>query len=376
MLRKASLWTWGAVVCSAAGLLVLAAVLVAGCVMRTSSSSPIRMQVSDGHWVAQAPHGKLPGERYGYGGGYDPVGHQVVIYGDWSGGQDLGNYLAAYQTEQNRWIEVSAKGGWPKKRDGAAVMFDPGDRRLIIFGGWDTDGNPLGDTWAYDLEGQRWSQLKPAGVQPQPRCAAGVAYDAQHGVGFLYGGTGEDARGDKEILGDLWTYDARANMWTELRPSGEIPSARGTTTMVFDSGASRLILMFGIGPVGSGLLGDMWSYNIATNRWTQLSPKGDCPSPRVGSATAYCEAGNQIILFGGLDEIDDHNDTWMLDLGPDRWVRLPYEGGDVPTPRDGSVVFLDTDCQAVILFGGYGEHHDVLSDLWTYKLGDLANPTH
>ena len=47
-------------------------------------------------------------------------------------------------------------------------------------------------------------------------------------------------------LDDTWAYDPTANTWTELEPSGTLPSARSGQSMTYDPARGRLI-MFGGG---------------------------------------------------------------------------------------------------------------------------------
>ena len=81
--------------------------------------------------------------------------------------------------------------------------------------------------------------------------------------------------------------------------------------MVFDSRSNSLLLMFGVGPVGSGLYDDMWSYDVDTMDWSRLSPKGEVPSARRSTAAVYSETSNLVYLFGGLTQTGEkRNDTW------------------------------------------------------------------
>ena len=189
-------------------------------------------------------------------------------------------------------------------------------------------------------------------------------------MGYLFGGYGEDTLGGAQELADLWAYDARANLWTELPQGDNRPSARVASVMVFDSRSNSLLLMFGVGPVGSGLYDDMWSYDVDTMDWSRLSPKGEVPSARRSTAAVYSETSNLVYLFGGLTQTGETNDTWAYDVASSRWSRLPSKGRDSPAPREGHSLFLDEDRNALMLLGGQNTWSSgPLSDQWEYGLG-------
>ena len=52
----------------------------------------------------------------------------------------------------------------PSARFGAAMSYAPGSPSLLLFGGFDNNGNPLNDTWAWN--GYAWTQLKPLHSPP------------------------------------------------------------------------------------------------------------------------------------------------------------------------------------------------------------------
>ena len=57
---------------------------------------------------------------------------------------------------------------------------------------------------------------------------------------------------------DTWAYNSAANTWTNLKPAGDVPLARGGHTMVYDP-VSRKTILFG-GAFLILYLGDIWSF--------------------------------------------------------------------------------------------------------------------
>ena len=71
-----------------------------------------------------------------------------------------------------------------------------------------------------------------------------MAYDEATDQIIMFGGYSgpEDRTGDYHD--DTWAYDAKANAWTKLEPSGAVPPARAYHTMAYDPVTQRTI-MFG-----------------------------------------------------------------------------------------------------------------------------------
>ena len=64
---------------------------------------------------------------------------------------------------------------------------------------------------------------------------------------IMFGGL----RRHRRLLDDTWAYDPAANTWTELKPSGTLPSARSAHSMVYDPVTHRLIMFGGFGDTGA-----------------------------------------------------------------------------------------------------------------------------
>ena len=95
-----------------------------------------------------------------------------------------------------------------------------------------------------------WTNLSPGGSLPLTRERGAMAYDSDNGMAILFGGW------HGGVLGDTWAYDPAANTWTELGPTGAVPSPRGFHSMVYDPVGERAILF---GGNDGGALGDTWA---------------------------------------------------------------------------------------------------------------------
>ncbi len=65
-------------------------------------------------------------------------------------------------------------------------------------------GDPLHltDMWAYDAAAGAWTELRPPGASPPPRLSYPIVYDSAAGKVVLFGGYGSDGGG----LNDTWVF--------------------------------------------------------------------------------------------------------------------------------------------------------------------------
>jgi hypothetical protein len=179
---------------------------------------------------------------------------------------------------------------------------------MTIFGGSDCFSNLFNDVWvltnANGVTGTpAWTQLAPSGVLPVPRETATAVYDSSNKIMIVYGGTSYGGR-----LGDVWTLSsangaAGAPAWTQLSPSGTLPTARQDHSAVYDPGNNRMTI-FGGSDAANTVLGDTWVLARAnglggTPAWSQLGPFTTFADARVGHIAVYNPSTNRMTVFGG-----------------------------------------------------------------------------
>lgn len=130
---------------------------------------------------------------------------------------------------------------------------------------------------------------------------------------------------------DVWTYDPRTNLWTELDCIGYIPVAREghSAALVNDT-----MYIFG-GRTQEGLdLGDLAAFRISSRRWYMFQNMGHSPSARSGhSMTAF---GKHIVVLAGepSSSASDRNElslSYILDTSKIRYP--PNESAPPPTTQ-------------------------------------------
>jgi N-acetylneuraminic acid mutarotase len=177
---------------------------------------------------------------------------------------------------------------------------------------------PANDTWAYDSGANAWTKLSPSGGAPTGRFGHSMAYDPVSQVLVMFGGFGDAGT----LFNDTWAYDSKASVWTDLKPSGTIPTPRGTACLAYDSVARRLIMFGGSVNVGPPL-NDTWAYDSKANVWTDLKPSGAAPPPSGAGTIAYDPGSRRLIMFGGFGETGTPlNETWAYDSKANVWTNL------------------------------------------------------
>jgi hypothetical protein len=101
----------------------------------------------------------------------------------------------------------------------------------VLFGGSDSNGKPLADTWEWDGQNKTWTQIKPT-TSPPARSSHALAYDSARKRTVLFGGWSGSTS-----LTDTWEWDGQS--WTQIQTT-TAPSSPGV--MAYDSVRQRTVL--------------------------------------------------------------------------------------------------------------------------------------
>lgn len=241
--------------------------------------------------------------------------------------------------------DVAAQPSWakltpttnPTARFGHAMSYDIIRNRVVLFGGWDTTGRSLDDTWEFD--GTTWTKLSPAN-SPPGRDGHTMVYDFPRARTLLFGG---DAAGN--IVADTWVWDG-VN-WTQLAPTTN-PPARKSHTLTYDANRA-MVVMFGGNAGGGVYLNDTWDWNGTDWR---LRSTTTSPAARIAHCAAYDPINKGVLVFSGYQL---GNDTWLFD--GTNWRQL-MPATSPPTRYD-STLTLDELRGRLVLYGH-------VLDLWEW----------
>jgi hypothetical protein len=284
----------------------------------------------------------------------------------------------------------------PLFRQHHAVTYDPGTRRVLMYGGLSRDSvntSPasLDDLWSWDgvrwsliarhtgfglvghllfadgagglfvtagepraltgrWDGQRWVTVTEDSARA--RSLAAGAYDTRRKVFVLHGGqTNTRSSTGRVRAGDTWEFDGQR--WSRVATDG--PGPRTGASMVYDE-RRQVMVLFG-GRDASTFFGDTWLWDGI--RWKQVVANG--PPPRLAAGMAYDSRKGETVLFGGYEAGGYRGDTWV-------WNGQTWKPVDVagPSPRADPFMAYDASRGVAVLFGGTGNLPTGLGDTWEW----------
>jgi hypothetical protein len=285
-------------------------------------------------WSQLFPAGSSPPVRRGHSAVYDPTSDRMIVFGGDPVSCSDNKYddtwvlvNAAGIRGTPTWMQLSPTGDLtPSPRSDHAAIYDSGNNRMTIAGGYDDSSGNLSDVWvllnANGLGGSpQWEQLLPTGGPPLPSSYRSVTYDFYSNRMMLFGG--ERCCSPVETFNDTWVLTNANGLggtptWIQLTPSGLLPVPRFGAPAAYDV-ASNTMTIFG--GAGTSKYNDVWSLADANGltgspAWTELNPVGTPPAARGGlasnPASRYDWISGRLIVFGGLTQSGLANDAWVL----------------------------------------------------------------
>lgn len=263
------------------------------------------LDLASNAWTELTPaSGPAPTTRWSHNAVYDPGAHQMLI---WSGRHrgDFYNDVWAFDLTEHIWREFSTDVK-PNLRYGTAAIFDPVASQLVNFAGF-TDAGRFDDTWVFDPVTSVWTDIS-SDARPGARCLHTASYDPLSHSMLVFGGQ----RGSS-ALGDLWSLDLSTRTWNELTPAVG-PEGRTFPASVYDPVGHRFLIFGGAEAGGGGEKRDeVWAFDLSDNTWNLIQPKGTVPAARGGAASAYIDGQNRALFFGGAATVGLFNDIWALE---------------------------------------------------------------
>ncbi|MBE0670732.1 MAG: hypothetical protein IH588_09100 [Anaerolineales bacterium] len=303
--------------------------------------------------------------------------------------------LASAFGERGGWVRLQPDHS-PGRRANAGIAHDLARQRIVMFGGisdW-LGGKFLYENSTWEWEGSDWIEMHPETV-PLPRAGHMMAYDEKRGVVVMFGG--EDKSG-KYVFSDTWIWDGTD--WKEILVDSS-PQGRRGGQLFYDPARETVILTGGFyfsyedqTPI---MIDDMWEWNgkewkylgymptslIITNpntvydpvrgqtllfnynqvlawendQWLETDIAFTLP-PRLGVQAAIDPLGGKLLVFGGVNNGVQLEDTWIL--GGNTWQELHPD--PAPSVRDAYMMFHDPVRNSIILYGGISGY--TFDDMW------------
>ncbi len=233
----------------------------------------------------------------------DPVRRRIIVVAG-QGSSFFGDTWA-YDIQANAWRQLSGNSDGPLPRYGHSAVYDAKRDRIVLSHGFTSEQGRFDDTWALDLTSATWREISPPCIRPLRRCLHHAVYVAQSDEMLLYGGCSSGYGPCPQ--GDLWSFNLATDQWTQI-VTAVSPPPRQRYGMVFDDNRKRLVLFGGL---GGPALNDVWEYDPASPAWSQITPGGDAPTPRYRVESAFASDLGTAFFFGG-QTISYTNDILLL----------------------------------------------------------------
>ncbi|MCI4350682.1 MAG: kelch motif-containing protein [Thermoplasmata archaeon] len=309
------------------------------------ATTPAPLVATSPNWN---PLPTAPPHRYSTEGAYDPLDREVVMFGGWNGGGFMGD---TWVFLNGAWSQLHPSTA-PSARSSAMMTWDVKDHYALLYGGEGT-GGLLSDTWTF-VHGH-WTHLTPA-TSPGTLANAGMAYDSNDSYVVLFAGQPTGST----VTAATWTYSG--GVWTHPTPAAS-PAARSYLGMAYDNRDGWIVVFGGQTATGSPL-GDTW--NFSKGHWTQQAVGGPAPANRSGPALANDTSDSSLILFGGVSTGSGRfADTWSFVQGA--WTQLGP--ASAPSARGDALAVFDSAIGKVFLYGGNPHAGPILQNTWTYRGG-------
>lgn len=210
-----------------------------------------------------------------------------------------GSLSDTWEFVNGKWERLEPESA-PAARSAAAMAYDPLNGRIVLFGGYSQSngkGERLGDTWLF--RNGNWTRLDASG--PIARVGAAAVFDPVRRAVLLFGGSTED-RAYGAGSGETWLL--RRNEWTKLQTVQ--PPNIFNPAMAYSTDGKEVI-RFG-GWNGGGRTSETWI--LREYGWTRIGTSG-APAPRNHSAMVYDPVRKRAVLFGGHDGENVFGDLWL-----------------------------------------------------------------
>jgi len=269
---------------------------------------------------------------------------------------------------------------------GHSAIYDPVNKRMVVFGGIVSGTWYLNDpTTSLSLVTEGLEYWWDLAVQscinlPSKRAHQSSFYYPLNQKMIIFGGE-VYTNPTTSFMNDVWELsftETTEGRWCPLAAEGTKPALRSSHSGIYDPIGQRMIVFGGTEFTSSTpecnsgesycVFEDLWALNLTTLTWQGIVPPQPRPSPRKGHTAVYDPVRKQMIVFGGracpTTTCAEANDVWSLDLssqGNEKWKQLSPEGSP-PDPREGA---------AGVYIPGSGKIFFVGGNAGSVKLGEV-----
>ncbi|KAF6835912.1 kelch domain-containing protein [Colletotrichum plurivorum] len=285
--------------------------------------------------------------------------------------QQMMNPNASLYPWSQRRLTYTSSHPSPFPRYGAAVnSVSSKEGDIYVMGGLINSSTVKGDLWMIEA-GQNMACYPLATTAEGPGPRVGHASLLVGNAFIVYGG---DTKVDEmDVLDEtLYLLNTSTRQWSRALPAGTRPSGRyGHSLNILGS----KIYIFG-GQIEGYFMNDLSAFDLnqlqmPNNRWEMLIQNTDSGGPAVGKIPAartnhsVVTFNDKMYLFGGTNGYQWFNDVWSYDPATNEWSQLDCIGY-IPVPREGHAATLVDD--VMYIFGGRTEEGADLGDLAAFRI--------
>lgn len=199
---------------------------------------------------------------------------ELYVFGGWAAGSRRPSkemFRLELAKEPLSWERVTPENPWPRERNGAGMILDRQQERLVLFGGDAGPGEysftPLNDLWQFDLSKRQWWQLETKGGLPPARWHLMMALDEDSGIAYIFGGAGIGPDG---LDRGLYALHLGSNTWEQIQVKGDMPPSLQGGTLTFDRQNRVLLLCGGLRHRGKdeATMSSVWVFDPMQKIWS------------------------------------------------------------------------------------------------------------
>ncbi|RIA89549.1 hypothetical protein C1645_824736 [Glomus cerebriforme] len=235
------------------------------------------------------------------------------------------------------------------------------DNKLYILSGFDdsvdavagagTAGNQffyLDTSVSFKTQSLLWHDLTNINIVPSYIGATSVKGGTNNKTIILYGGRNLT---NVENMALVYMFDTQTNSWNVPQMTGENYIRRRSLTAITDYNGK--IYLFGGVLIGDdSFVNDMLIFDTINLSWGKGSSL-NAPVPRINYGAVILPNKN-IIYIGGMNSLNESlplDEVYIYDTINDNWS-TKETSGLIPSNRDGLSAILGLDGQQIIIFGG------------------------
>ena len=262
----------------------------------------------------------------------------------------------AWQWDGTTWTKIATKSAITRVAN-QALSYDAARNVTLEFGGTEVFGSPRSATYTFDPSiidtgntpptfTADWVSHDTNDSPPGPRSLAPLRADPANKVVYLLNGLT-----DGSFFSDFWIYQNGG--WQKI--TADNTPACGTPFAAFDTDRSKLV----------AVCNDASTFEWDGTAWKTFTGLKNPPAFRRFAAMVYDPSLKKTVLYGGWDESNYVNTTWLWD--GTSWTE--QKNNRAPS-RSLTAMWFDPILKKTVLYGGIGrpapqDRLERYNDMWS-----------